>query len=405
MVISEIALIISLALKIFSAYYFIIGVFTFVRSKKLKQHEASTRFAVLIPARNEACVIGQLVDSLKKQNYPKSLYDIYVVANNCTDNTSQIALLHGAEVFECYGNITCKGDALKQSLEYLISPDFGYDAFCVFDADNVVDLQYLAEMNNAFVSGARIAKGRNEAKNPYDSWISGCYALYFRMSNLFYNRARSNIGLSARLVGTGFAIHRSVLYELGGWNTQTLTEDAEFSASCAARGIKIVWVPNAVAYDEEPNSLKSSMTQRKRWCSGLVQVSKRKLPAVFKSLRSGKRALKLDMLVFLLNPFFLATALIPTVLNIVAIIIKQKSWDQIIAILLMLAGGYAGGLLMAVLIVILTGGWDRRIAKSIFTYPIFLASWLPLQILAVFHTTKVWKPIEHVRSVSLDDVA
>ena len=118
MVISDISLIISMALKIFSAYYFIIGVFTFIRSKKLKQHEASTRFAILIPARNEACVIGQLVDSLKKQNYPESLYDIYVVANNCTDNTSEIALLHGAEVFECYGNITSKGDALKQSLEY-----------------------------------------------------------------------------------------------------------------------------------------------------------------------------------------------------------------------------------------------------------------------------------------------
>lgn len=405
MILSDIAFILGLFVKIFSVYYIGVAVFALIKFRERNQYLPSTRFAVLIPARNEEKVIGQLIESLKQQNYPEELYDIYVVANNCTDDTSGEALFHGAKVFECFGSVKCKGDALRQSLDYLMDTDLGYDAFCVFDADNVVDKQFLAEMNNAFLAGARVAKGRNEAKNPYDTWISGCYAIYFRMANIVYNKARANIGLSARLVGTGFAVHRSVIAELGGWNTRTLTEDAEFAAQCAQRGIRVEWVPKAIAYDEEPNSFAVSLTQRKRWCSGLVQVAKLKLPGLLRSLRGDKKGLKADSVMFQLNPFAQATALIPAAINLVFMTIAAVSSMEFQTLLLYFAGAYAGGVLTAGAVAVITGGWNRRIIKSVLTYPIFLASWLPLQVLAVIHKTTAWEQIHHDRRVTIGEVA
>lgn len=405
MLLSDISFVLGLFVKIFSIYYVVIAVFVLIKPKKRSEYLPETRFAVLIPARNEEKVIGQLIESLKRQNYPDDLYDIFVVANNCTDDTSGEALLHGAKVFECFGTVKCKGDALRQSLEYIGNPSLGYDAFCVFDADNIVDKQFLAEMNNAFMSGARVAKGRNEAKNPYDTWISGCYAIYFRMANIVYNRARSNIGLSARLVGTGFAVHRSVIEEMGGWNTTTLTEDAEFAAQCAERGIRVEWVPKAVAYDEEPNAFSVSLKQRKRWCSGLVQVAKLKLPRLLRSLRSGNRGLKADSIMFQLNPFAQAAAFIPAVINIFFMLLPLTSSLEFTTLILFALGAYGGGVLTATAVAVITGGWDRRIIKSILTYPIFLASWLPLQVLAVLHKTTEWEQIHHDRRVPIGEVA
>ena len=404
-ILTAVATTLGLIVKLFGAYYLLIGIFALLRRAIPTTAAPKTRFAVIIPARNEEAVIGNLIESLLKQNYPAELFDVYAAINNCTDKTALRASQAGAKVFSCYGEVRCKGDALNQSLEYLMSVDPQYDVFCVFDADNLVDSNFLLEMNSAFVNGAKVAKGRNEAKNPYDSWISGCYAIYFRMSNFLYNSARSNLGLSARLVGTGFAIHRNVLIQLGGWHTHTLTEDAEFAAICAEHGIKVAWVPKALAYDEEPNELGVSLRQRKRWCSGMVEVARAKLPDVCRSMRKKHKGLKFDSIMFQLNSFIQAIAFIPMLINLGIAILPHITPDEIILIFAQLMLAYAGGVALAAAIALISGDWDARIAKSVFTYPIFLATWLPLQLLAIIHTTQKWEEIRHNRGISIQELA
>ena len=252
--------ILTLLLKAASLWFLAVALFALRKPKRYAVCAPRTRFACLVAARNEEAVIGALVESLKKQDYPDALYDIFVIPNNCTDDTESEALCAGAKIFRCFEPVRCKGDALHEAVAWLLPQR--YDAFCVFDADNVADEQFLARMNDAFCAGAQVCKGAMRAKNPYDSWLSGCYGLYFTLFDTFFSRARMSCGLSSKLVGTGFAVHRAVLERFGGWNTSTIAEDAEFAAQCAANGVRVCFVPGALTYDEAPNDFAVSLRQR-----------------------------------------------------------------------------------------------------------------------------------------------
>ena len=172
-----------LALKLVSAYFLIVALFALKKPKPIPRANPKTRFACVIAARNEERVIGELVQSLLRQNYPKTLFDIYVMPNNCTDHTALAAIRTGAAILKPRGEVRCKGDALHEAFETLLRKD--YDAFCVFDADNVVDADFLSRMNDAFLAGAKVTKGAMRVKNPQDSPLCGCYGLYFTCFDFF----------------------------------------------------------------------------------------------------------------------------------------------------------------------------------------------------------------------------
>ena len=202
-----------LVLKLLGLYFFMVALFALKKPRPIARVKPKTRFACLVAARNEERVIAELVESLKRQDYPAELFDIYVMPNNCTDHTALAAIRAGAQILRPSGEIHCKGDALHEAFERLLSQD--YDAFCVFDADNFVDPVFLSRMNDAFQAGAKAAKGALRVKNPEDGPLCGCYGLYFTCFDFFFSRARMNCGLSSKLVGTGFAVHRSVLEASG----------------------------------------------------------------------------------------------------------------------------------------------------------------------------------------------
>ena len=153
-----------LALKLVSLYFLIVALFALKKPKPIARVKPKTKFACVIAARNEERVIGQLVESLLAQSYPRELFDIYVLPNNCTDHTALAAIRAGANVLMPRGEIRCKGDALHEAFETLLQR--GYDAFCVFDADNFVEENFLSRMNDAFCAGAKAAKGAMRVKNP-----------------------------------------------------------------------------------------------------------------------------------------------------------------------------------------------------------------------------------------------
>ena len=383
--------VLSLSLKIFTLYFAAVAVFALLRRKRFPRSAPQTRFAVVVAARNEEAVIGNLVCSVLSQEYPEALRDVYVVPNNCTDFTEAAAAAAGAEIIHCLGPVSSKGDALHQAFAQLLPK--GYDAFLVFDADNVLAPDYLSRMNDAFASGAQVCKSRTRAQNPTAIGVAGCYGLYNVIFDLIWNRARAACGLSAKLVGTGFGFRREVLEHLGGWNTSTIAEDAEFAAQCAGAGYRVCWVPDALNYDEEPNSFRLSLRQRKRWCSGVMQVAKQEVGRLW---RTGvpRPALRWDITMFLLAPFTQAASGLLLLLGILAGVLTGDATGLVVALCSL--GLYCvGGMALGVLLCLLGGYGLQGMTKTIVLFPVFMASWLPLQVISLFRDTKQWYAVAH----------
>lgn len=370
--------------KILTFYTAAMGVFLLLPRRGHPKAAPKTRFAVVIPARNEETVVKTIVESLYRQDYPGELFDVFVVPNNCTDGTEAAARRAGARVMTCRGAVYCKGDVLHDIFDQLQGH---YDAYCVFDADNVVAPGFLARMNDAVCAGAHAAKSRQVALNPYDSWVAGCYDLYFENCSLLYSSPRERLGLSAKLVGTGFMITDDLLRRMNGWNTVTLTEDTEFAAQCAILGERVHYVPDALTYDEQPLTLSVSVRQRRRWSAGVLGTAARYIPR----LLSRPNPVRLDYAVFLAMIPVQLLALVPVLYSLIGMDLKGM-----LTTLAASAASFCGGAMVMGLFLAAAGRRDiRKMWKSIVLYPVFLASWYPLHVISLFAKPKTWKPIPH----------
>ena len=253
-------------INIFWVYQFIISVTSLIKFKEKpllidKKH----RFIIALPANNEETVIGNLIKSLKMQDYDKDLFDIYVIADNCTDNTAKIARENGAIVYERFDETKkTKGYALNWFLSKMKVKKDDYEALLVFDADNIVDKNFLNVMNKKLCQGEVLVQGYRDIKNPTDTWVSGGYAIFYWTMNRLYHLARYNMGLSPLINGTAFMVKWDMLIDEG-WNTKTLTEDIEFALINISKGVKLGWAKDAIVYDEQPLTFKQSWKQRERW--------------------------------------------------------------------------------------------------------------------------------------------
>ena len=379
--------------KVFVIYFGVISIFSIFGKKKEKTVNKKLKFAALIAARNEEDCIEGIIDTLKGQNYPKELIDIYVIPNNCTDNTAGVARARGANILEAPESVKYKGEALNFAIDELLKSEKEYEAFLVFDADNEITTGFVASMNQTLLNGFRVAKSRILAKNREDSWVAMCYDIHFCTANVFLNRSRARIGLSARLIGTGFAVTREYLDEIGGFNTKTITEDAEFFAMCAANGERIGFSENAVTYDEQILDFKTSLTQRKRWMSGIMQVLVLKFKDLFRGLfRKESNKYSFDTLVQF--SFAYVQALLPFILLLALV----NTPDVFIRSLpLMITKGYLYVILTALIVLFFEKrlGFSKNIILGIILYPIFVFSFIPLQTFSLFRKTYRWKEIKH----------
>lgn len=371
--------------KILTGYTVLMSIFFLLPRKHYAKSLPKTRFAVLIPARNEENVIGLIIKSLLAQDYPAELFDILVIPNNCTDNTETAALQAGAKVMSCTSPVSTKGEVLRQILAQLKGK---YNAYCVFDADNTVDPQFLSRMNDAIAAGAKVAKSRQCALNPYDNWVSGGYDLYFQSINLLHSRARMAFPLSAKLIGTGFMVTDAILEKLDGWNTVTLTEDIEFACLSAMAGERVYYVPDALTYDEEPLSFAVSMRQRRRWSAGVQSVANR---YTWKLLCRRPCWLRWDLAAHINMIYAQLIALIPIVYGA----LKMPIASAVDTLLYSFAGFVAGGILMGLFLSLTAKRNLKKQWKAILMYPVYLASWYPLHFWALFAKPKTWKHIPH----------
>ena len=138
----------------YTLYYFVLALFGLIKKEDKVTVQPQHTFAAVICAHNEEAVVGQLIDNLKCLNYPRDMYDIYVVADNCTDHTADVCKEHGAIVaVRTNREDVGKGFAMDWMFERLLQQEKQYDAFVVFDADNLVHPEFLREMNNHLCKG------------------------------------------------------------------------------------------------------------------------------------------------------------------------------------------------------------------------------------------------------------
>ena len=367
-------------------------------------------YAVLICARNESAVIADLIGSLRSQTYDQSLLHIFVLADNCTDDTSDIARSAGATVYERFNNVQVgKGYALQTLLGHL-EQDYpaGFDGYIVFDADNILDPGYIAAMNRTFSQGHDIVTSYRNSKNYGDNWISAGYALWFLRESRYLNHARSLLGTSCAVSGTGFLFSRAVLEETGPWPFHLLTEDIEFTIDNVVRGEKVGYAAGAVLYDEQPTSFAQSWRQRMRWSKGYLQVFRKYASELFSGIARGSFSCY-DMTMNIM-PAAVLTG-VSAVVNIGAAIANATSGGSMavlaVSVLQTLMSLYLTLFVLGAITTVTEwknircAAWKKVLYA--FTFPLFMLTYVPICIASLF--TKVeWKPICHTRVMTLEQI-
>jgi Glycosyltransferases, probably involved in cell wall biogenesis len=399
---------------IMTIYYLFISLFGLYRKKENKNVKPQKEFAVIIAAHNEEMVIGNIIDSLNDLDYPKSMYDVFVIADNCTDKTAKIASIHGAYVFERFNDKKRgKGFALEWMFKKLFGMERKYDAVAIFDADNLVSKNFLKEMNAKLCQGYDVVQGYLDSKNPVDSWITASYSIAFWTSNRMFQLAKSNLGLSNQIGGTGFCISVDVLKELG-WGATCLTEDLEFTCKLVLNNQKVAWAHDAVVYDEKPLTLKQSWKQRKRWQQGFADVAGR---FFFKLMWKGIREfdiVALDCAVYTIQPYVVIAFGISTVLTFAQSMLNFPMNVFLIKFLFNSMLGIGDRMWNIIMIaqfiytpflLIIDKKYDFRVFLWFILYPVYTLTWFPISIQGVADkNNREWNHTLHTRQISIGDI-
>ena len=391
---------------IYTIYYVILAAFAFLKTKNETKNGKINYFAILIAARNEEKVIKELIDSLKNQNYDKSKYEIDVIINNCTDSTREIAINNKVNVIDCTSKVTCKADALRIAFKELKSKK-KIDAYIIFDADNVVHPDFLLNMNKSIKNGFRIAQGHRETKNLGKSWISSSYAIYFYLQNYMISRSRKHLGLSTAINGTGFMVKKDLIDEIG-FNTKTLTEDIEFSAICALNRVKIDYVEDAITYDEQPESFMTSWHQRMRWTKGSLSCLRIYGIKLIKNFFKTRTITNLDMLFVFFSPIVQVITFLVILIDILIKIFNMGFIpfinSYILSSYISLIISYLITLILSSFVVLHNKHSLKEALTGIILFVLFIASWIPINIICLFKRKIEWKHIEHNANISINDV-
>ena len=393
---------------IFWLYQVVISLCSLIKLKdKPLKVKKDHRFMAIIPAHNEEAVVANLIESLKNQTYNKELYDIYVIADNCTDNTARIARNAGAIVYERFDETKkTKGYALNWFLQQKIKENAEYDAFFVFDADNIVDKNFIKNMNKKLCQGEDVVQGYRDIKNPSDNWITAGYAIFYWQMHRFYHLARYNIGLSPLLNGTGFMVRFDVIKPQG-WDTETLTEDIEFSLKRIIKGKKLGWATDAIVYDEQPTGFKQSWSQRSRWTVGHIQCMSKYAKQLAIAAKENKNMINIDGLLYIVGsiPMFIITMILLFSNFVMYNASTITSAELIKNIIFYLAPTFILPIFVGIFAMWLDGRKSKPMIKGLLCYPLFLLTWICINFKCLFIRNTSWEKINHVRSIKISDVS
>lgn len=230
----------------------------------------SGRFAILVPAHDEELLIARLCESLRGIRYTLGLADVFVIADNCTDDTARICSAFPVHVLvRTDPGRPGKGHAIDWALGMIPLKD--YDAVLIVDADNVVHPDILRELNVHLARGEQAVQCHNAVGNRDDSWFTQLLSVSRTIGNCLYHHAKYKLGLSSYLMGNGICFSSGLL-ERKGWKAFSVGEDWEFYAQLVEERIGIGFAVEAKVFHQESRSLRQATPQRLRWSSGRFQV-------------------------------------------------------------------------------------------------------------------------------------
>lgn len=385
-------------------YFVVMAIGIFKKKKEKVLVDKKNNFAVIIAARNEEAVIANLIKSLKKQNYPKEHYEIYVIVNNCTDNTEEEARKAGAKVIVCTEKVKSKGEVLKFTFNKL-KKEKDIDAYVIFDADNLVHRDFLSKMNDSLNMGYSVVQGFRDTKNVSDNWLSCSYAIMYYIQNLFLNKSRYNLGKSSFINGTGFVIKKELI-DKNGYDPKTVTEDIEFVAMCAINGEKIAFNDEAITYDEQVNKFIPSLKQRKRWSIGTMECLRCYFTELIKAGFKNRRFECFDIIIFYLSIVVHVIGNLAPIFAILGLFINFKSLTigYFISTLAISLCSYVIGV---VLRVFLLKKYNKSIKDNIggiLFFDLFILSWAPVNFVCLFLKKCNWESIKHDRNIDIEEV-
>lgn len=390
------------------AYYFTISIFSFVPKRKRpivddREHD----FALVVAAHNEEQVIEHMVESLTKLNYPKDKYSIFVVADNCTDKTAEIARNAGAEVFERFNDTEKgKGFALEWMFDKIYKMERKYDSVVIFDADNIVDKDFLYHINEQNKMGFKVVQGYIDSKNPNDSWVSYSYSLGFWSTNKLFQQSRYNLGLGCQLCGTGFSVAVDILREIG-WGATCLTEDMEFTMKLCMNNIRVAWAYDAVVYDEKPITFKQSWNQRIRWMQGHADVFCRFFTKCIKKAFKEKSIFPLDCALYLFMPIRIITMGVITALGYIQMVFPDNGFvlgSGIVPPWILTTFAICQYLWLPFVMFV-----EKRISTrtiwGYITYIVYSFTWVPIAVIGFARKNQhEWYHTQHTRQIKINEI-
>lgn len=393
--------VISVFFTLYGLYYGITGLFAFFKRKEeIIPKKKNNKFSIIIAARNEEAVIGNLIDSLKKQNYPEDKFDINVIVNNSTDNTYKVSKKHGANTIKCEVPVKSKGEVLHYIFNKFKDKD--NDAYVIFDADNIVHPDFLKHMNDSLNKGFKVAQGFRDSKNYEDNWLSGSYALFYYIQNFFFNLSRKKINSSASINGTGFMVEKKFIESLD-FSPITLTEDVELTTVCAIHNEKIDFADKAITYDEQPTNFRVSLKQRLRWSKGNLQCWKYYHKDLVKSFMKNHNLACVDMYLNNLAAFIQVLSFVVLGIGFIEKMIVEKVSFTLFGLLGMLVS-YLGTFIVSLFVTIYNKKSVTAMMSSLILFSLFMITWFPINVVSLFKKEIKWEHIGHNRSVNIDDI-
>lgn len=351
----------------------------FNRRRPVTPASPTTHFAILIPAHNEERLLPETLASLSAQHYPPAQFTAYVVADNCTDQTAEIARRAGATVFERFNTQQVgKGHALNWLREQIAATGNRVNAYVVVDADTLVAPDFLRAMDLRLQNGERIVQGYYAVRDPASSW--GAALRFAALAVLHYLRplGRVALGGTAGLKGNGMCF-RAEVYERFPWSG-SLTEDIEMHTALVLTGERVTFAPEAQVQAEMPGTLRDSQTQNERWERGRWEMARASVGPLLRQAFDTRRFAPLDAATEHLIP---PTAILAAVLAFCLLAGAGLAWAGH-------AGVWWGAVALGVglAIYLLVGLWmvraPGRVWLALLYAPFYVAWKIPLLVGVVF---------------------
>jgi 1,2-diacylglycerol 3-beta-glucosyltransferase len=247
--------------------------------------QPAIRFKVVVPAHNEASGISSTVESLRALDYPSEMFEVIVVADNCTDDTADRARRAGATVLE-------RSDTTRRGKGYALAHAFdesihsaNVDAVVVIDADTVVSPNLLRAFDARLVGGAQAVQADYAVRNVDDSWRTRLMAIAFGMFHVVRSTGRESLGVSCGLRGNGMCFTTDLLRVVP-HNAFSIVEDLEYGIRLGEHGQRVHYAGEAHVYGDMVSSENASRSQRERWEGGRWQMAKEHaLPLLRRAVR------------------------------------------------------------------------------------------------------------------------